>query len=139
MAIPLLALEPVQLNLMRASAPAKEYAASAAADLLRVSLVKRTQHTQACQLRAVVWRLQHVRSTIVDLESQLDEMADRVIDLEDEVEELVVVNQRLRYDLNDRTLPRRLSAPAVSRASVIADMDADAAARSWAYVSENQA
>ena len=85
----LLALELVQLSMARAPAPSNEHAASAAVDLLRMSLVQRTQYTQRCQLRAVTWRLQHERSVIMALESQLDNAADHILDLEDEREELL--------------------------------------------------
>ena len=119
----LLALELVQLSMARSPAPSDEHAAAAAADLMRLSLVQRTQHTQRCQLRAVTWRLQHERAVVADLESQLDNAADNILDLEDEREELIDINSRLRRDLNERVLPRRLTTPTAARGSVLADMD----------------
>ena len=132
----LLALELVQLSMARAPAPSNEQAASAALDLLRISLVQRTQYAQRCQLRAVTWRLQHERSVITALESQLDNAAEHILDLEDEREELLDINQRLRRDLNSRVLPRRLTSPTASRGSVLADMDLGTATRVWVSVTD---
>ena len=133
----LLALELVQLSMARSPAPSDEHAAAAAADLMRLSLVQRTQHTQRCQLRAVTWRLQHERAVVADLESQLDNAADNILDLEDEREELIDINSRLRRDLNERVLPRRLTTPTAARGSMLADMDPGTAARIWAQLNQN--
>ena len=130
------ALELVQLSMARAPAPSDEHAAAAAADLMRVSLVQRTQHTQRCQLRAVTWRLQHERAVVANLESQLDNAAEHILDLEDEREELLGINQRLRRDLNNRVLPRRLTSPTAARGSMLADMDPSTATRIWASVTD---
>ena len=135
MSISLLALELVQLSMARAPAPSNEHAASAAADMLRVSLLQRTQHTQVCQLRAVVWRLQHERSAVALLEVQLDNVAEHILDLEDEREELALENQRLRRDLNDRA-PRPLAASTKSRTTMLADLYPGTAARIWTPVTE---
>ena len=134
MTISLLALELVQLSMARAPAPSNEHAASAAADMLRVSLLQRTQHTQVCQLRAVVWRLQHERSVVALLEVQLDNAAEHILDLEDEREELALVNQMLWRDLNDRA-PRPLASTR-NRATMLADLYPDTAAHIWTPVTE---
>jgi len=94
-------LELVQLQMARSPAPSDEHAASAAVDLMRFSLVQRTQHTHHCQLRAVTWRLQHERTAVARLERSLDNAADAIIDLEDEREELLDENHRLRRDLHN--------------------------------------
>ena len=101
MTTPLLALELVQLSMAKSPAPSDEHAAAAAADLMRLSLVQRTQHTQRCQLRAVTWRLQHERATVASLENSMDNAADVILELGDEREELLGDNQRLRRDLHN--------------------------------------
>jgi len=100
----LAALELVQLHMARATAPSDGLAAAASLDLMRVSLVCRTQHAQLCQFRAVSWRLRHEQATVASLEGSLDHAADAIIDLEDDKEELLHKIGRLRRDLGNLRL-----------------------------------
>ena len=81
-------LEFVQLSMARIAAPHGDSAGTAAVELMRFSLVCRTDHTQLCQLRAVTWRLRAEQSLVASLERTLDQAADSIIDLEDHREEL---------------------------------------------------
>ena len=81
-------LELVQLFMARVVAPNGIFAGSAGLDLMRFSLVCRTDHTQLCQLRAVTWRLRAEQTLVAGLERTLDQAAESIIDLEDHREEL---------------------------------------------------
>ena len=79
-------LEFVQLFMASTTAPCGIPAGSTGLEMMRFSLVCRTDHTQLCQFRAVTWRLRAEQTLVACLERSLDEAADTIIDLEDHCE-----------------------------------------------------
>ena len=108
-------LELVQLSMSRLPAPPSDIASHAAADLMRCSLLCRTDHTQLCQLRAVTWRLRAEQSRVADLEQTLDQAADSIIDLEDHREELYMEIDNLVESLQAIRAEHGLTFPVISR------------------------
>ena len=120
---------------MGTPAVANEHAASAAADMMHAALLKRTQHTQAVQLRAVAMRLKHEQATVAALRTQLDDMEDRADEAEEEVGDLLEANEVLQRDLDAARMTLR-QARAENRArAVIAVAEAEAEANARVQLS----
>ena len=111
-------LELVQLSMSRIAAPDDASAGVAAADLLRVSLTCRTDHTQFCQLRAVSWKLRAERASRLELDRTLDDAADAILDLEEQRNELYTEVEQLAASLRGVQLVNAFN-PARTRESVL--------------------
>jgi hypothetical protein len=111
-------LELVQLFMARTPAPSGVLAGAAGLDLMRFSLVCRTDHTQLCQLRAVTWRLRAEQTLVASLQQTLDDAADTIIDLEDHREELYREVDDLTRNLHNIRLANGVTVPALTRESV---------------------
>ena len=111
-------LELVQLSMARVAAPDSAFAGTAAAELMRVSLTCRTDHTQLCQLRAVTWKLRAEQASVRELEQTLDQAADAILDLEDQREELYVEVEQLAASLRSARMVAGAVNPTRARESV---------------------
>ena len=110
-------LEFVQLFMARVAAPNGVFAGAAGKDLMRLSLVCRTDHTQLCQLRAVTWRLRAEQTLVASLEWTLDQAADSIIDLEDHRDELYHEIDDLTENLQNLRQAHGVSIPEITRES----------------------
>ena len=111
-------LEFVQLFMARVAAPHGVFAGASGRDLMRFSLVCRTDHTQLRQLRAVTWRLRAEQTLVASLERTLDQAADSIIDLEDHREELYREIDDLTESLQNLRRAHGVTIPALTRESV---------------------
>ena len=111
-------LELAQLSMARAAAPSGAFAGIAGLEMMRFSMVCRTDHTQLCQLRAVSWRLRAEQSTVASLQQTLDEAADSILDLEDHRDELYYEVDYLAESLRNLRMTHGVVTPARSRESV---------------------
>jgi len=114
----LVVLELVQLFMARTPAPSGVFAGAAAMDLMRFSLVCKTDHTQRCQLRAVTWRLRAEQTVVASLQQTLDEAADAILDLEDHRDELHREVDDLTRNLRNIRLANGVTVPTLTRESV---------------------
>ena len=114
-------LEFVQLFLARTTAPRGIPAGSAGLDMMRLSLVCRTDHTQLCQLRAVTWRLRAEQTLVASLERSLDQAADSILDLEDHREELYLEIDDLTESLQNLRRVHGVTTPVLTRGVYLAN------------------
>ena len=111
-------LELVQIFMARTTAPSGVFAGVAGLDLMRFSLVCRTDHTQLCQLRAVTWRLRAEQTLVASLRHTLDHAADAIIDLEEHRDELYREVDDLARNLRNVRLANDVTVPTLTRESV---------------------
>ena len=114
-------LELVQLFMARVAAPNGVFAGSAGLDMLRFSLVCRTDHTQLCQLRAVTWRLRAEQTLVASLGRTLDQAAESIIDLEDHREELYLEIDDLTESLQNLRRAHGVTTPVLTRGVYLAN------------------
>ena len=107
-------LEFVQLFMARVPAPSSDTAGLAAVDLMRCSLVCRTDHTQLCQLRAVTWRLRAEQVMVRELDRTLDQAADSILDLQDLRDELYLEIDNLVESLQAIRAEHGITFPVIS-------------------------
>ena len=107
-------LELVQLSMARLPAPPDDVAGQAAVDLMRCSLLCRTDHTQLCQLRAVTWRLRAEQAKVRELDKTLDSAADSILDMEEHRDELYMEIDNLVESLQAIRAEHGLTMPVVS-------------------------
>ena len=111
-------LEFVQLFMARVTAPDGVFAGSSGRDMMRLSLVCRSDHVQLCQLRAVSWRLRAERALVASLGRTLDQAAESIIDLEDHREELYHEIDDLTESLQNLRRAHGITIPTLTRESV---------------------
>ena len=114
-------LELVQLFMARVAAPNGVFAGSAGLDLMRFSLVCRTDYTQMCQLRAVTWRLRAEQTLVAGLGRTLDQAAESIIDLEDHREELYNELDYLTESFQNLRRVHGVTTPVLARGAYLAN------------------
>ena len=108
-------LEFVQLFMAGTTAPCGVPAGTVGLEMMRFSLVCRTDHTQLCQLRAVTWRLRAEQSLVDSLGRTLDRAAGTIIDMEDHCDELYREIDDLSESLQNLRRVHGVTTPVLTR------------------------
>ena len=111
-------LELVQLFMSNVSTPPNGvFAEGASRDLMRFSLVCKTDHTQLCQFRAVTWRLRAEQAMVASFQRTLEMATDTIMSLEEDKAVLYLEIDDLHFALTQaRAVNRGLPPPLVRQA-----------------------
>ena len=113
-------LELVQLFMSNVSTPPNGvFAEGASRDLMRFSLVCRTDHTQLCQLRAVSWRLRAEQALVAGFQRTLEMASDTITSLEEDKAVLFREIDDLDLELTRARAVNRGLPPPVARQAVL--------------------